>query len=155
MAHALATPWPPPDEPSDTTTSRLELYRLAVEEYRFQAEYNWRRTQYLLAFNVAVAALGIALEPRSSVGAVTIFALGLVAALLTVLVVRVMHGYYRHARDRMTRLEGDLRVPESWKVDTTAALGHRPRRASVTQLVYVLLAAIAVSDVANIVIALR
>jgi hypothetical protein len=30
-----------------------DLYRIAVEEYRFQAKYNWSRTQYLLAFKRA------------------------------------------------------------------------------------------------------
>lgn len=35
-----------------------DLYKSAMEEYRFQASFNWSRTQYLLGPNVAVLTAG-------------------------------------------------------------------------------------------------
>ncbi|WP_139980295.1 hypothetical protein [Nocardioides litoris] len=129
---------------------KLELYKLAVEEYRFQVLHNWSRTQYLLAFNVAVAGLGVLLSTRTSSGAIPVFALGALAAILTALVTRVQHDYYRAARDRVRRIEETIELPLGWKTDTTATMGGRKRRASVTQLVYLLLVAVAIVDLASI-----
>lgn len=138
------------DAPDDGVTGNLDLYKMAVEEYRFQVLHNWNRTQYLLAFNVAVAGLGVLLSARSPHGAVPVFALGALAAVLTASVTRVQHDYYRAARDRVQRMEDSLPVPEGWRTDTTASMGGRSRRVSVTQLVYVLLGAVAVVDLVSI-----
>jgi hypothetical protein len=129
------------------------LYKIAVDEYRFQAQYNWSRTQYLLAFNAGILAVGVGLSQRSLL-VVAVFALGLLAAVLSASVVRTQHGYYRAARDHMKRLEEDLAIPEGQRLDTTSTLGGRARAISVNQVVYLLLATIAVADVFGIVAAL-
>lgn len=36
----------------------VDLYKVAVEEYRFQVDLNWKRTQYFLALNVAILGCG-------------------------------------------------------------------------------------------------
>jgi hypothetical protein len=125
-----------------------DVYRVAVEEYRFQATYNWTRTQYLLSLNVAVlvAAAAVASQDEGR-GAGLIFLFGIAAAVLSSQVVRQQHDYYRAARDRMRRAEADLAVPASLRMDTTSTLGGRKRALSVNQLVYLLLGALAVSDV--------
>ena len=131
-----------------------ELYRVAVEEYRFQARFNWSRVQYLLAFNAGILAAGVALASQSGGLAAVVFGLGIVACVLTVLVHRVQHSYYRKARDWMRRIEQTLAIPQDALVDTTATLSGAARRVSVTQVIYLLLGAIAVADALSIVLVL-
>jgi lipopolysaccharide export LptBFGC system permease protein LptF len=141
------------DGDSEDPLPPIELYKLAVEEYRFQAEFNWKRTQYLLAFNAAILAAGTAVAGRFGEFAIPVFGLGVVACVLAMLVQRQQHSYYRAARDRMRRLEMQFEIPEP--VDTTATLGKRTRTVSVTGLIYVLTTAIAVADVVAIVYSLN
>lgn len=61
-------------------------------------------------------------------------------------IMRTQHDYYRAARKRMTLVEEAAGVPERQRVDSTATLGNRARWISVTQLVYLLLTAVAVAD---------
>ena len=131
-----------------------DLYKVAVEEYRFQAQYNWSRTQYLLAFNAGILAVAVGLAGQQGRLAALTFGLGLVAAVLSMFVVTVQHGYYRAARDHLRRVEERLGVPRDEKLDTTARLGGRSRKISVNLVVYLLLAAVAVADALGIAITL-
>lgn len=70
------------------------------------------------------------------------------------LVVRTQHDYYRAARARLRVVERRLRLDEEYLLDTTSTVGQRPRLVSVNQLVYFLLAIIAVADLVGIVIIL-
>jgi hypothetical protein len=74
------------------------------------------------------------------------FVLGFAASVLTVLVVRVQHGNYRAARDHMRRIEEDLSLEQSQRLDTTSTLGGRRRVASVNHVVYLLLGALAAAN---------
>jgi hypothetical protein len=123
-----------------------DVYKVAVEEYRFQAQFNWSRTQYLLAFNAAIFAAAAAVASRPGHSAAGVFALGAVAATMSMFVVHTQHDYYRAVRDHMSRVERDYGLPQDQRLDTTTALGHRKRLASVTQVVYLLLAALVVSN---------
>jgi hypothetical protein len=127
-----------------------DVYKIAVEEYRFQAQYNWSRTQYLLAFNVGIlaAATAVALQPGAS--AALVFGLGAIASLLSMSVVRVQHGYYRAARDHMKRIEDVVALPHDQRIDTTANLGGRRRRISVNQIVYLILTSVAVANLVGV-----
>jgi hypothetical protein len=125
----------------------MDLYRLAVEEYRFQAQFNWTRTQYLLGFNVAILAAGTAVSGTFGGFALPVFLLGLVAAVLSLLVMRQQADYYRAARDRVRRLEERYGVDEAARVDTTSTLGGRSRSVSVKQLVNLLTGAVGLADV--------
>ena len=131
-----------------------DLYKISVEEYRFQAQFNWSRTQYLLAFNAAILTAAAAVASRPGRSAALVFVLGAVAALLSALAVRTQHDYYRAARDRMRRVEEALAVPPDQRIDTTTTLGGRKRVASVNQVVYLLLSSIAVANVIGCVIIL-
>jgi hypothetical protein len=124
----------------------VDLYRIAVEEYRFQAQYNWSRTQYLLAFNAGILAVAIGLGTQPALLSVLAFLLGLVAAVLTILVVKVQHGYYRAARDHMRRMEQQLGLDQEQRLDTTSTMGGRRRLVSVNHVVYLLLGAVAVAN---------
>ncbi len=121
-----AAPWPRPADESDRQVA-LELYKGSVEEYRWQAVYNWSRTQWLLGFPAALLAAGTALGDKPA--AALVFALGAVAAALGALAVGTMHAYYRTARDRMRQLEDDLGVDVRHRTNTTTTLGGRRRAA--------------------------
>jgi hypothetical protein len=144
----------PPTPPATEPVSSGDLYRVAVDEYRFQSQFNWSRTQYFLAFNAAILATGVGLTRPSGGAAVLVYGLGIVAAGVTWVVVRTQHDYYRAARDRMRRIEAELAVPDQARIDTTASLGGRKRIASVNQLVSLLLVAVALADIIGIVLAL-
>jgi hypothetical protein len=154
MAGAVSRlPEPPPSNGDGVPPA--DVYK-AVEEYRFQATFNWTRTQAMLVFNTGVLAAATAVASRPGRGAALVFALGTVACLLSGLVVRTQHDYYRAARDRMRRVEADLGIPEQQRTDSTSTLGGRRRTASVTQLVYLLLGSVAAADVVGaVLIALR
>lgn len=139
----------------DEPPTGSDIYRVAVEEYRFQAQFNWSRVQYLLAFNAGILAAGVALANQSGSLAAVVFVLGIVACIMTGLVHRVQHTYYRNARDRMRRLEGKLAIPDEARVDTTSTLSGQARRTSVTQVIYLLLASIAVADAISVVLVVR
>lgn len=130
-----------------------DVYKVAVEEYRFQAQYNWSRTQYLLGFNAAILAAAFALVERSR-GAALVFLVGLCAAVLSAAVVRQQHGYYRAARDHMRRVEDRYHLPDEERLDTTSTLGGRTRFVSVNQVVYLLLGLIGSADLVGTVLAL-
>jgi hypothetical protein len=66
----------------------LDLYKVAVEEYRFQVQLNWDRAKYLLGFNTAIIGVGTGLFKIGSHASATplligIFVVGLVAATLS------------------------------------------------------------------------
>jgi hypothetical protein len=133
-----------------------DIYKVAVEEYRFQAQFNWQRTQYLLVLNAGVLAAGAAVTAnakRPGIASV-VFGFGILAAVLAVLAIRQQRDYYRAARNRMRRIEADYLIPPDHRTDTTTSLGGRTRFASVNQLVFMLFAGIAVADVAGIFVAL-
>ena len=131
-----------------------EVYKTSIEEYRFQATYNWSRTQYMLVFSTGILAAATVVAAHPGRGASLVFALGIFAALLSLLIVRTQHDYYRAARDRMRRLEAALDLPDDQRVDTTSTLGRRKRTASVNQLVYLLLSAVAVGDLVGVMVIL-
>src|SRR5687767_12786859 len=116
-----------PDGPTDDGLPPADLYKTAVDEYRFQATHNWSRTQYLLAFNLAILASASAVGSQPGRSAALVFAAGCVAAASSVFAVRTQHDYYRAARDRMRRIEEALHVPPDLRADTTSTLGGRSR----------------------------
>ena len=124
----------------------MDIYKIAVDEYRFQAQFNWSRTQYLLVFNAGILAVAIGLTSQPLLLGALAFVLGLVASVVTMLVVRVQHSYYRAARDHMKRIENEIDLPVAQRLDTTSSLGGRKRKVSVNQLVYGLLLVLAAAN---------
>ena len=150
----MARPLPRQNGADDGGLPPETLLETAVEEYRFQARFNWSRTQYLLAFNAAILAAGSAVAARPGRAAALVFALGAFAALLSLFATRQAHDYYRAARDRMRRVEELLNVPHEARTDTTSTLGGRKRRASVKQVVDLLFVALAIAHLTGIVVVL-
>jgi hypothetical protein len=116
-----------PDGLSDVDAGSVpaaDIYKTAVEQYRFQAQFNWSRTQFLLTFNAAVLVAATVVASTSGHGAF-VFALGAVAVLLTVAVLRTQHDYYRAARNHLRLIEHTLQLPQHARLDATSATGHR------------------------------
>ena len=140
----------PGDEPP---VPPADVYRAAIEEYRFQTTFNWSRTQYLLAFNAGLLTAAVVASQWSKAAALAIYVLGAASAGLAIAVVRTQHVYYRAARDRMRRVEELYAIPSEARFDTTATLGGRTRMASVNTLVLVLLGSMIVANVIGAIIA--
>ena len=121
----------------DSSLTHAELYKAAVDEYRFQVTFNWSRTQYLLAFNVIILGAAVGLAPRSDVLAVPVFLLGALAASMSYVAGHTQHQYYRAARDKVKRLEAAFGISGDQALDTTATMGGRRHpRLSVTKVSY-------------------
>jgi hypothetical protein len=144
--------WQAPDGEGPDRT--LELYKVAVDEYRFQAHFNWSRTQYLLAFCAAILAAGVGVAGQGR-GAALVFALGAVVAGMSVQVTRVQHGYYAKARDHLRRLEERLELDRDARLDTTATLGERKKpRVNVTGVINLLFVALVVAHLVGVAVVL-
>jgi hypothetical protein len=100
-------------------------YRLSVEEYRFQVDLNWRRSEYFFVLNIGVLVAGATLlasqdVPRALVALV--FVLGALLAFLSFLANDTQSGYYHAARDLKKKLEKDLELEDS-AIATTPGMG--------------------------------
>lgn len=102
-------------------------------EYRFQVDLNWKRSQYLLALNLAVLVAGAGLLGGSTstgelVVAAAVFVAGIAAAVLGYRIISWQHDYYRNARERLRGIEREL-VLGNRGLGTTAEMGgaHVPR----------------------------
>lgn len=133
-----------------------DAYRIAVEEYRFQAQFNWSRTQYWLVSNSRLLAAGVAvLAATRGVFAVIVSAGGLIACALPVRAIQVTHECYRRARNRVRAVEDELGLEPPQRLDTTGGLAE-PRmrvrvRVNAAQLTYLLLAVQAAGNVAGLI----
>lgn len=103
----------------------LDLYKIAIEEYRFEVRLNWDRTRYYLAFNAAIVGVGAGLlrlgtELAASVFVAFVFAMGIISAWLGVQSIKRGHQYFLRTVIHKTLLEHYLGLLE--KRQTT--LGH-------------------------------
>jgi len=146
--------FPRPDNAQSEQSLQLELYKVAVDEYRFQVQLNWDRAKYLLAFNTAIIGAGTGLikvggsQARGLVGG--LFIVGLAAAAASVCAIYLQHRYYRAARNAMTALAGRMSLGESGVATTPGARGLRTTVVAqigrVQNMLYVLLTVIAGID---------
>jgi hypothetical protein len=107
-----------------------EQYRLALDEYRFQVDLNWRRSEYFFVLNIGVLVAGATLlasqeVPRVLVGLV--FGLGVLLALLSVLANKTQGGYYRSSRDLKASIEKELDLG-AMSIATTPGMGSTVTR---------------------------
>ena len=109
----------------------LDLYKIAVDEYRYQVTLNWQRTQYYLALNGALLAAGTgllqAVQGRLNILVALLFVSGVASCTLSILASLVQHAYYRAARDGKARLEAELKLGE-FAIRTTVGMGGAMRR---------------------------
>ena len=139
-----------------TRADLLELYTIAIDEYRFQVNLNWSRTQYYLALNVGIlgVATGILELADAGVGILVagLYSAGAVCCGLSLAAGRVQQGYYRTARDHKAVIEEELELTKL-RLSTTPGMGSTMRRlGKVTTFNNVLLGILGVLDVAGAVI---
>lgn len=118
----------------------MELYKIAVEEYRFQVNLNASRSRDFLVLNSAIIAAGVTLlGQKASLLSGLVFVVGFCVATLAALATRTQHNYYREARDTKKLLEHRLGI-SGVVVKTTPSTGSRRRRlGSVTGFNYTIL----------------
>ncbi len=96
-------------QPEVARTELLDVYRVVIDEYRFQVRLNWDRTQYYFVLNSAMATAGATilatLKPWGAAVAIFVFLIGCAAALLGHQAVLKGHEYYRRVVYRKTLLE--------------------------------------------------
>jgi hypothetical protein len=87
----------------------LDLYRIAIDEYRFEVRLNWDRSMYYITFNTALIAAAAGLLKLGKTGIdlyiAGIFGLGFVGSLLGIFAIRKGHEYYLRATYKKTLLE--------------------------------------------------
>lgn len=110
----------------DPREDAWESYKLAVEEYRFQTNLNWSRSQYWFVLAAALLVAGTSLAAASprvpdAVPLVT-FGAGALVSVLAWLATNTQHGYYRNARDTKARLEEELQLGK-FALTTTPSMG--------------------------------
>jgi hypothetical protein len=121
-----------------------QLYRIAVDEYRFQVNLNWQRSQYFLGLNAAIIAVGAGLVhlgvPASHENGapltVAVFFVGFVLALSSMFAVWKQHAYYRTARNRMVAVGNLLGLGSLAVATTPGSAGAPPLRLKVQSVSY-------------------
>ena len=90
----------------------LELYKIAVEEYRFEVRLGWDRMKYFLVFNSAVVSLGTGLLKINTPGPIDVdvlvglvFVVGFFTSIIGIYAVRKGHHYYRRTIFKKTLIE--------------------------------------------------
>jgi hypothetical protein len=93
-----------------TNQELIDLYKVAIEEYRFQVKLNNDRLLHLTVFNIAFLSAGAGLlkVAGSRLGnalVASIFIAGFFTSLIGALAVRTLHQYYRRTVHRRTVYE--------------------------------------------------
>ncbi len=87
-----------------------ELYRLSIEEYRFEVNLTWDRTKYYLGFNTAIITIATGLLKLGGIWHVNafisfLFLSGILACRLGIKTITTGHQYYRRTIYKKTLLE--------------------------------------------------
>jgi hypothetical protein len=101
-----------------TTEQLIELYKVAIEEYRFQVKLNNDRLLHLTVFNIAVLSAGAGLlrvggSWLGNMLVATIFIAGFCTSLIGARAVRTFHRYYRRTVHRRTVYEDLLGLAQT------------------------------------------
>ena len=143
------------DEQALTPAQLMELYKIAVEEYRFQVTLNASRTRDYLVLNSAIIAAGVTLlGQKASLLAGAVFAAGICVTILSGLVTHTQHNYYREARDTKRLLERRLGISSAVVKTTPSAGSLRWRMASVTRFNYTVLVLLCAVNICGVLISL-
>jgi hypothetical protein len=95
---------------SFSTAELLELYKIAIDEYRFEVRLNWDRTTYHLILNSGLISIATGLLKVGSVAIVNLFVagvffVGFCASLIGIKAITQGHRYYRRTIVKKTLIE--------------------------------------------------
>ena len=103
-----------PENQRDRRDELLELYKAALEDYRFQVQLNWGRSQYLLVLNLALisAATGIVQLGRGEISILVgfIYLIGVFFSIFSISALQSQRKFYRAARDQKQWFEDQLEL---------------------------------------------
>jgi hypothetical protein len=91
----------------------LDLYKIALDEYRFEVRLGWDRTTYFLVLNSAILTVATGLLKLNNPPAVylfiaLLFLLGCGTSIIGSISITRNHGYYRRAVVKKTLIESRL-----------------------------------------------
>lgn len=116
--------------PEPSNDRLLDLYKIAIEEYRFQVKLNWDRTAYHLTLNsgllaIAVGLLKLGSAPLVNLFVAGVFVIGLLASVIGIQTIHKGHRYYRHTVVKKTLMEDQLGLTkplEGYEASLTQAI---------------------------------
>jgi hypothetical protein len=132
-------------------------YDRALDEYRFQVDLNWRRSEYFFVLNVGILIAAATVfsskgVPRALVA--LLFLIGALLAVLSFLANDAQHTYYRAARALKQRLEERMDL-DDLALTTTPGMGSSfSRLGRVRTFLKVMLVAIALVDIGGAALAI-
>lgn len=117
-------PLPPRDD-------LFALYKIAIDEYRFEVRLNWDRTVYYLTLNsgliaIATGLLKINAAPLVNILVAVVFLIGLCTAIIGIAAIHKGHEYYRRTIIKKTLIEDTLGLTkglDDYPSGTTLAVG--------------------------------
>jgi hypothetical protein len=128
--------------PAPEFPDAIDLYRVAMDEYRFQVNLNWQRTQHWFTINIAIPGAAIGLLRIAKGGTfflvAAIFLCGALACAVAVIASATQRGYYRAIRDHKGRIETWMGLGEL-AIVTTVGMGSGGRRLIRVTTLYTLL----------------
>jgi len=91
----------------------FDLYKIAIDEYRFQVKLNWDRTAYHLTLNSGIIAIATGLlkvgsSVRVNLGVAFVFFVGMCASAIGIKTTLTGHKYYRRTIVKKTLVEDQL-----------------------------------------------
>ena len=107
------------------------LYKIAIDEYRFEVKLNWDRTAYQLTLNsgliaIATGLLKIGSAPFVDLLVALVFFIGFCTAIIGISAIRKGHDHYRRTIVKKTLIEDCLGLTkglEGYPSGTTLAIG--------------------------------
>lgn len=95
---------------------RFELYKLALEDYHFQVQLNWGRSQYFLVLNLTVIGIASGIVQFSGGPANVLVGLFYVAgaalSIFSIAALQLQRRFYISAREQKKRFEEELGLGE-------------------------------------------
>lgn len=147
---------PEPKPTPDQSPALIDLYKIALDEYRFQVNLNWSRTQYYIVLNVAILGLATGLlriEDRtlSAVVGTGLYFAGTVCCVLALFAGTVQRSYFRQTKAHKAKLEELLELGDL-AIKTTPGMGGPARRiAKVTTFHNAIISILLVLDLGGLV----
>jgi hypothetical protein len=133
----------------------LEIYKVHVEEYRYQVRLNWERSRYFLGLIALLLSAGVGLLRIAGEGArpltALVFLSGCAISWLSVQILATQTDYYRSAREGMALAAQRLELGELALRTTPTMGGALTRRWRVNQAIGVVLATLGIVNLVGLV----
>lgn len=149
--------------PETTTSSEdreraelFALYRIALDEYRFQVNLNWSRTQYYIALNLGIFGVATSLlklnDPKlASLVGIGLYLAGGLCCVLSLIAGHVQREYFRQTKRHKAAIEARLELGDLAIRTTPGMAGDTARRlAKVTTFNTVILSIVLLLDAAGL-----